>query len=312
MHNNKLNELCNLLNLDKFSLIDVGAAGGFDNRWKVLGDRLFVIGFEPGEKEFRILNKENKLGNVKYYNYCLADKSGRLTFFVCKKSRNASCLKPNYKFIKRFPFSERFDLSGEVSVDANTLDNTPLAKEADFIKIDTEGYELNILKGAVGVLNNACGLEVEVEFCGLHEEQRIFSEVDIYLRGLGFSLFDLRPAYWKRNIEPQLGRGQIVFADALYLKDYINVGSLPVRIGPAIVTAIVYKKYDFAAELIDYFYQKGRVEPEKRDKLQVIISSLSKPLIKISDFKGKQKIISSLEKITELLKSPQWARYDCW
>lgn len=312
VNSNRLEKLCDVLNLKEFVLIDVGAAGGFDRRWTLLGNRLFVIGFEPGEKEFKSLADKGGHKNIKYYNYCLAKQPRQLKFFVYKNNRNASCLKPNYEFLNRFPMSERFNLINEVSVDADTLDNTPLALGADFIKIDTEGYELEVLNGGPEVLKNVCGLEVEVEFCGLHKEQPLFADVDTYLRGLGFSLFDLRPAYWKRNLSQQSGRGQIIFADALYFKDYISTGSVPGNIAPIIAATVLYKKYDFALEIINWFHQKGKLSLEAKEKAKSIVMALSKPFLKVPDFKGRDRLVSFLATLLGSLKSVNWARYESW
>jgi hypothetical protein len=64
------------------------------------------------------------------------------------------------------------------------------------------------------------GVEVEVEFASIYQEQPLFADVDRHLRSHGFQLFDLRPVYWKRDAGRSLGGpyGQIVWADALYLK----------------------------------------------------------------------------------------------
>lgn len=312
MKGNRLAKLCDILNLKEFTLIDVGASGGIDRRWHLLGNRLFVIGFEPGEKEFQSLVERKEHKNIKYYNYCLAKETRQLKFFVYKNNRNASCLMPNYQFLNRFPMCERFNLMNEVYVNADTLDNTALAKKADFIKIDTEGYELEVLNGGAEVLRNVCGLEVEVEFCGLHKEQPLFAEVDTYLRGLGFSLFDLRPAYWKRNLRRQSGRGQIIFADALYFKDYISIGAVATNSAAIIVAALLYKKYDFALEMINYFYQKGQLGLEVKEKAESVIMDLSKPFLRIPDFKGRNRIISILTTLLGALKSVNWARYESW
>ena len=305
----KVSELVNLLDLERFVFTDIGAAKGFDKRWNMLSDYLFVIGFEPEKKEFKNLVEGKKHKNIKYYNCCLAEKPSRLKFFVSQQRANSSCLKPNLEFLKRFPMSERFSLVGESSIDADNLDNILLPKKVDFVKIDTQGSELNILKGSTKTLENVCGLEIEVEFSTLYEGQSLFADVDLYLRGLGFQLFDLNPCHWRRNLNCQIGRGQIVFADALYFKDYISLNSIPPLIGPSIMAAVIYKKYDFATELISFFHKKGCLSLENKKKIESIILNLGKPIFKIPNFKGKNRIIFYLEEILNLLKSGFWARY---
>ena len=52
----------------------------------------------------------------------------------------------------------------------------------DFIKLDTQGSELDILHGAGSLLDNCSGLQLEVMFSPLYEGQPLFADVDAYLR----------------------------------------------------------------------------------------------------------------------------------
>ena len=93
--------------------------------------------------------------------------------------------------------------------------------DVDFIKVDTQGSELFVLQGASQVLGqHVVGVEVEVEFASIYGGQPLFADVDRHMREHGFDLFDLRRVYWKRDAGQSLGGpyGQIVWADALYLK----------------------------------------------------------------------------------------------
>jgi len=309
--NKKLAEIIQVLGLEKFTLVDVGVAEDFNNCWRAVGDYLFAVGFEPNKEEFDRLNSKNKK-NSKYYNCCLAEKPSQINFFLNQEVKCSSCLKPNYKFLKRFPWLERFNLVKQISMQAESLDHLSLSRNIDFIKLDTQGYDLDILKGGEKTLESVCGLEVEVEFSTLYDKQPLFSDVDQYLRGLGFSLFDLRPCYWKRNSIPRAGRGQIIFGDALYFKDYISLNTVPVNLAPIVISAIIYKKYDFVVELINYFYKKGSLSFENKERIESVILSLGKTMLSIPHFKGKTMVIKWLENVLARLKSASWARYDSW
>ena len=93
--------------------------------------------------------------------------------------------------------------------------------EVDFIKIDTQGYELSILEGAKRTLENVIGLEIEVEFLPIYKDQPLFHEVNQFITSRGFELFDLKRYYWRRNNTNNYGadkKGQIIFGDALYFR----------------------------------------------------------------------------------------------
>ncbi len=61
----------------------------------------------------------------------------------------------------------------------------------DFIKLDTQGAELDIFRGAERTLKSVRMLEVEVEFNELYTGQPLFGDVDRHLRERGFVLWRL-------------------------------------------------------------------------------------------------------------------------
>ena len=118
-----------------------------------------------------------------------------------------------------------------------------------------------MLEGALSILAaSVVGVEVEAEFTPIYTGQPLFAEVDAFLRGLGFQLFDLRPCYWKRAAGRTVGgpHGQIVWADALYLKSLTTLAGTTARTDPAsrkskwlraISTCLLYGYYDYAIEV---------------------------------------------------------------
>jgi hypothetical protein len=62
----------------------------------------------------------------------------------------------------------------------------------DVLKLDVQGAELDILRGAGALLDGVRALDLEVEFAPLYRGQPLFADVDAYLRERGFSLWRLR------------------------------------------------------------------------------------------------------------------------
>jgi len=62
----------------------------------------------------------------------------------------------------------------------------------DYLKIDTQGTELLILKGAAGLLRNKkiSLLKAEVSTIAVYKNQVMFSEIDFYLRSFGYTMVD--------------------------------------------------------------------------------------------------------------------------
>ncbi len=98
----------------------------------------------------------------------------------------------------------------------------------DVMKIDTDGYELDVLHGAEKLLQSCLAIEVETQFHGLiSETSNVFCNIDSFLRAKGFSLYKLSPIHYSRSALPraflydipaQNAAGQIVWADALYFR----------------------------------------------------------------------------------------------
>lgn len=248
--------------MDKFVVIDVGAAGGLHQRWKSYQDQCEVIGFEP---DIRSTEKFSPVGLYK--------ESGTLPFYETRTKTDSSLFLPNHQFLNKFPKADRFKVERISEIEVKTLDSL-LTKEADFIKLDTQGSELAILQGAEKTLEDALGVEVEVEFSALYQGQPLFAEVDMFLRKKDFQLFDLASVYWKRKLGKGVGnsKGQIIYADALYFKNAEKIK----KIDKAIFMAKVYGYMDFAFEL-------GETEVPKKE----------------SSFPGKRSIGKILRRIAQ-------------
>ncbi|MDF2945761.1 MAG: FkbM family methyltransferase [Bacillales bacterium] len=265
----------NILKNRTIKVVDVGASGGIDIRWNSIIEHTIPILFEPDPREFNNL-KEKLPENYIVFNTALSDIPGLIEFHLCKKQQVSSVYKPNYELISKFPASERFDVLKTIQVQADTLDNkldSVGISDVDFIKIDTQGYELSILQGARNTLKCVIGIEVEVEFIEIYENQPLFEEVNGYITDLGFEMMDLKRYFWRRNGKVNYGsnKGQLIFGDALYFRTPESVCSLPnIDEDKVVRTAMVYKSYgyfDLIEELINIAKDKRLLTLENYNKL---------------------------------------------
>ena len=58
------------------------------------------------------------------------------------------------------------------------------------MKLDIQGAELEVLKGAKKTLSNTLGLEIEVEFVHLYTNQPLFGDLYTFLSSHNFELMD--------------------------------------------------------------------------------------------------------------------------
>jgi FkbM family methyltransferase len=277
-----------LLNNNHLVIVDVGASGGIDPRWSKTTEFYKGILFEPDPREFDVL-KKNSDNNLIVINSALSDSNKEIEFHLCKKQEVSSVYPPNFNFLNKFADSERFNVEKIIHINADTLDNQ-LKKEGidevDFIKIDTQGYELSILKGCSSYLENVVGLEVEVEFEPVYIGQPLFSEVDNYVKENGFILVDLKRYYWKRKNNKNTGnrKGQIIFGDALYFKSPEQIlSSSNISQEKIIRTIYVYLSYGYV-DLSQVLLNNSKNELEER--VYILLLSLLKKY-------EKEKVISS-------------------
>jgi len=195
-------------------LVDVGARGGINPIWNVFQPLLRVAGFDIGETDC--------------LPYALSNEKGKRKFYQLDYGASSSFYLPDKKFTNRLRDARMLDLVAECEVETHTLDEFNL--QPDFLKIDAEGAELDILKGSLESLKYLIGVEVEVEFFQERIGQPVFSEVDTFLRGQGFNLYNMRLLRYPRTPYNQgeyyvgkVTKGQIMSAHCVYFRDLIPI-----------------------------------------------------------------------------------------
>lgn len=207
-----------------FVFCDVGARWGLEEPFKSYRDCVDVISFEPDQDEYEELSNK-KMNRDLVLPYALYKEVKQINLNLTKNRGCSSIYEPNHAFLANFPDVERFNVEKNTEVQATTLDNLYInkkLKKLDFIKLDTQGAELDILKGGKNMITeNIIGLQVEVEFKEIYNNQPLFAEVDLYIRKIfGLELFDIRKVYWKYKEGRGIGssKGQLIFGAALYLR----------------------------------------------------------------------------------------------
>lgn len=268
-----------------FGLVDVGASGGIESHWLVFKDYLVAVGFEPLVAEVARLNALSPIPSITYHAMLVtspekvagpAPRHGReeglfgdnRTFARTSAVRAMNIQKMDY-------VREVFDPSGEgfLTEERTTLDLFTSQRpdlDMDFIKIDTDGADYDVLLGAAELLARkpVLGLFIESQFHGpIGHDANLFCNIDRFLRDRGFSLFDLevyrysRATLPKRFVYPitaQTLGGQVLWGDALYLRDaahsqYVDMWGPGLSSHKLLKLACLFELYgleDCAAELL--------------------------------------------------------------
>ena len=131
---------------------------------------------------------------------------------------------------------------------------------AVYLKLDVEGAELEILRGAPHTLDGLLAIKTEVSFLPFRTGQPLARDVDAFLASQGFDLMDLvRPHHWRLRgyvIHPQAAaqavpysRGQLVQGDFLYFRRPDTIESMDDRLRAAAL-AMAHGYFDHAFRLL--------------------------------------------------------------
>jgi FkbM family methyltransferase len=244
-------------------LIDVGAMICGDVPWESLVDRgvATLIGFEPQEEECARCNAAAGPGRT-FLPEALGDGTAR-PFYRCQFAPTSSLYKPNFTFVDQFNgLGELMKVTGTSTVQTKRLDDIEEARGTDFLKLDVQGAELDILTHAKETLKHVSIVQAEVSFAPLYEDQPLFADVDTCLREQGF-VFHTFKGFGSRMLKPfasesspYAGLQQILWTDAVYAKPF---GPSPEDLSPdillkrAILFHTIYHSYDFTARALQAY-----------------------------------------------------------
>ncbi|MGL5060707.1 MAG: FkbM family methyltransferase [Microcoleus sp.] len=225
----------------KLVVIDVGCRWGFADVWSLFGSNVTLIGFDPDASECEHLqNTYQGSGSIHFVSKALGSSEGRKQLFLTAEPACSSLYKPDPLITNSMPHLGCAKLVGETEIDVTTLDiwaSSAGISEIDFIKLDTQGSELEVLEGAENCLKSVRSLQIEVEFNPIYMGQPLFGDIDSFLRKRGFVLWQLsnlchytswpnKSAFKYKDVQFFDGRtvstsrqgGQLFWAEAYYVR----------------------------------------------------------------------------------------------
>ena len=133
----------------------------------------------------------------------VGDSLGEIDINVSANSVSSSVLPMLNSHIEAAP---KANYIGKDTCDLITLDSVRSAylegAKSVLLKIDTQGYEWQVLDGASDVIHNARGVLIEMSLIPLYEGQKLWQDITHRLESEGFTLWALQPAF----INPANGR----------------------------------------------------------------------------------------------------------
>ena len=200
-------------------IFDVGAyVGEIAAKYKQIFPKSTIHCFEPFPDSFQKLNQLCRDASIKTHQIAFSDKEEKTTFHTNVDLSCNSLLPPTEGEFKCY--SAKSIKDGEIQVETNTIDN--FCAEAgisgiDILKMDVEGAEIKVLKGASKMLSNQAIKLIysEVMFIPHYTDGCLFHELTAFLNKHGYTLFNLYHLKSARN-------GQLRWGNAIFLSPEIR------------------------------------------------------------------------------------------
>lgn len=198
-------------------VLDIGANSGqyakqLRNEMAFVGR---IISFEPTKSAFgqlKINAKSDK--NWDTYNFALGDCIERRQINVSKNSYSSSLLDILPSHVKSAPESEYIDSE---MIEVKTIDSIwselKLSEDCNiYMKIDTQGFERQVLQGAEESLRNIDIIQIEASLVPLYDGETLFQEMLSIMEGYGYTLITMEPGFSDKDT------GQLLQTDCIFYR----------------------------------------------------------------------------------------------
>jgi FkbM family methyltransferase len=244
-------------------IIDIGAMSiGTDKQHQssrlVKAGKANVIGFEPVAEACEKLNAESAGTPQRYLPYAVGDGSEG-EFRETNQPMTSSLYEPNTKLLEQFQaLAELTTVVKRTRIQTKRLDDIAEVADADYLKMDVQGAELDILRGATRTLSSVVAVHTEVAFVPMYCDQPLFADVDAELRRRGFILHNLyslagrafKPFVKNNDVGERIS--QHLWGDAVYVRDFMRLDALTPEqlLKLALIVHETYLSFDLAAYVL--------------------------------------------------------------
>ena len=171
------------------------------------------IRFTNQSQKFRKLKKNIQEGkNITLFNFALGDEEKETIINRNDYSPSSSLLELTDLHTDAFPITKKIKEENiSIKVLDKIADDLELIKKV-MMKIDVQGFELNVLRGSENTLKNVDIILIETSFYELYKNQPLFKDIFGFLTDQGFNYFgSFEQLYDERD-------GKILQADSIFIR----------------------------------------------------------------------------------------------
>ncbi|WP_169315739.1 FkbM family methyltransferase [Haliscomenobacter hydrossis] len=196
-------------------VFDVGAnIGQYARKMRAYGYNKKIISFEPLHSAFEQLKivaaKDN---NWILNNYALGDEDVKSVINISDNSYSSSILNILPTHLDSAPQS-KYIAKEEIEIKKIDTIFDSFCNNGDnvMVKIDTQGYEKNVIDGATASLDKIKVIQLEMSILPLYENEMLYMDMINYLDKQGFQLFSLENGFSDENT------GQLLQVDGIFVQ----------------------------------------------------------------------------------------------
>jgi FkbM family methyltransferase len=196
------------------TIVDVGANTG---QFAIAAHNIFpqarIYSFEPLHDVYKeLVRRTASLSGIQTFNLALGEEAGTITFWRNEFTPSSSVLMMAEAHRQAFPYTSTSQ-AVEVRIERlDTIAETLTMESELLLKIDVQGYEDRVLRGATRTVERAAMLLIEISFETLYEGQASHDEIARFARTHGFEY----AGALDQLLCPRTGR--ILSADGIFLR----------------------------------------------------------------------------------------------
>ena len=197
------------------TVVDVGGfVGSFAYAMRTILPEAQIYSFEPLDGNYeKLVRNLAPLGRFQAFHTALGERAGSIDFYQNEFSASSSALEMADLHRRAFPQTER---QTKITVPVARLDDyldRMTLEPPVLLKLDVQGYEAAVLRGAAQTLARVDVLTCELSFAELYAGQPLFDEMYALLAGQGFRFAGLLD-----SMASPLD-GSILQADGLFVRE---------------------------------------------------------------------------------------------
>ena len=199
---------------------------------------------------------------MRYYPRALAKADETRTLYETADPLCTSLYVPDPRYCESFNNLDGQRLKSVTEVRTSSLDSFVREESLgapDFLKMDIQGAELEVLEGGPKALTSLLAIVAEASFVPMYRDQPLYGDLDAHLRGRGFMLHTFL-GFGGRVMKPLAKNGmanypvQMLWTDALFVRDVLDTGAFrPEQLLKLAVLLDIYESSDVALFLLKQY-----------------------------------------------------------